>query len=129
MPGNYRPDTTNLTALTRAQLFAKIQNGDKLTIMGVPPLSGTRMGKDRNEDGVLDGDRPVPSLQIAQVAASAVINRPYSAAGFELETAENLLPGAWTNVGEPIEILGGLNYVTNQISGEARSYRLRFPSP
>ena len=64
----------------------------------------------------------------AQVAAGAVINWPYSAAGFGLETAENLLPGAWTNVGEPIEILGGLNYVTNQISGRARFYRLRFPS-
>src|SRR6185369_4078062 len=37
--GTYLPDSTNLSALTRAQLAAKIQAGDILTIMGVPPGS------------------------------------------------------------------------------------------
>ena len=54
--GNYKPDSTNLTIFTHAQLYANVLNGDTLTIMGVPSGSGTRMGIDRNEDGVLDAD-------------------------------------------------------------------------
>jgi DNA-binding beta-propeller fold protein YncE len=57
---NYRPDTTSLAALTQAQLNTMIHNGDTLTIMGVPPGSGLRMGIDRDLDGVLDGDAPPP---------------------------------------------------------------------
>ena len=43
----------------------------------------------------------------AQFAAGKRVLDVASGAGFGLETAGNLLPGAWTNVGEPIEILGG----------------------
>jgi len=58
LPGtnNYQSDTTGLGPFTQAQLTAFIQGGDTLTIMGVPPGSGTRLGIDRNLDGVLNGD-------------------------------------------------------------------------
>src|SRR5258706_227190 len=54
----YATDTTNMPALTRSQLAAKVQTGDILTLMGVPPGSGNRMALDRNANGVLDADEP-----------------------------------------------------------------------
>jgi hypothetical protein len=123
----YRPDTTNLAASTRSQLLTKILNGDKLSIMGVPPGCGTRMGIDRDEDGVLDADTPPPRLQIARAAAANVINWPYSAAGFNLEAAPTIPASNWANVSDPLEIIGGQNYTTNSPSSSAAFYRLRLP--
>jgi len=40
--------------LTHAQLVAKIQAGDVLTVMGVPKGAGQRMGIDRDMDGTPD---------------------------------------------------------------------------
>jgi len=53
---NYETDTTGLGPFTEAQLTAFIQNGDTLTIMGVPEGSGEWMSIDRKLDGVKDGD-------------------------------------------------------------------------
>jgi YVTN family beta-propeller protein len=126
LTGNYRPDTTNLTAFTRSQLAARITAGDTLTIMGVPPGSGVRMGIDRNLDGVLDGDVPPPSLQIAQAPGSVVLNWPYSAVGFALQTTPGLSSATWSNVLNPLEIVGTQNFVTNSQPASAQFYRLKF---
>jgi hypothetical protein len=123
----YQPDSTNLPAFTHADLLAKIQNGDTLTFMGVPPGSGIRMGIDRNEDGLLDGDVPPPTLQIAMSAGHAVINWPYRAAGFALESSANLSPPSWSNIPDPVEIIADQNYVTNSPAGAAVYFRLRLP--
>jgi YVTN family beta-propeller protein len=124
---NYTVDTTNMTALTRSQLTTKILAGDRLTIMGVPPGSGIRMGIDRDEDGVLDGDVPPPSLQINIAGANPVLNWPYSAAGYGLEFTPTLAPSAWSNVADPLEIISGRNYVTNPVAPNARFFRLHLP--
>jgi hypothetical protein len=129
VPNNYQPDSTNLPAFTRAQLVTRIQNGDRLSLMGVPPGSGIRMGIDRNSDGVLDGDVPAPSLHIVQATAGAVISWPYSAAGFSLETTPSLAGPNWTNTLDPLEIVGGQNVVTNPPSNNAKFFRLRRPTP
>jgi YVTN family beta-propeller protein len=121
---NYRPDTTNLTTLTRAQLTTKIQSGDRLSIMGVPPGSGIRMGIDRDEDGLLDGDVPPPTLHVARSSDGAVLNWPLSAAGFDLQSADSL-SAIWGNAPDPIEILGNQNYVTNSATAAARFFRLK----
>jgi YVTN family beta-propeller protein len=126
----YLCDSTNLGSFTRAQLVTKIGAGDQLTFMGVPPGSGIRMGIDRDEDGVLDGDVPLPSLSIAQSAGNAILNWPFSAAGFALESTTSLLPpSSWTNVADPVEIITGQNFVTNALSGDAKYFRLIFPGP
>jgi YVTN family beta-propeller protein len=125
-PNTYRPDSTNLAALSRATLVAKINAGDTLTIMGVPPGSGLRMGIDRNEDGILDGDVPLPTLQFARIGNNAVLNWPFSAAGFALETSAIINDNSWSNSTDPLEILSGQNFVTNSISGGSRFFRLRF---
>jgi hypothetical protein len=93
--------------------------------MGVPPGSGLRMGIDRNLDGVLDGDVPPPSLQIAQGPGSIVLNWPYSAAGFELQTAPALSTSTWSNVLDPLEIIGTQNFVTNSQPASGQFYRLK----
>jgi len=53
---NYETDTTGLGPFTQTQLAAFVQNGDTLTIMGVPLGSGVRMALDRTLDGILNGD-------------------------------------------------------------------------
>jgi hypothetical protein len=53
---DYVTDRTGVGPFTQAQLWNKIAAGDTLTVMGVPPGSGLRMGIDRDLDGRFDGD-------------------------------------------------------------------------
>jgi YVTN family beta-propeller protein len=55
--GMYASDKTGLGPFSQAQLTALLGGSDVLTFMGVYPGTGTRMGIDRNLDGVLDGDQ------------------------------------------------------------------------
>jgi DNA-binding beta-propeller fold protein YncE len=122
--GNYRPDTTNLTAMTRAQLEARISAGDTLTVMGVPPGSGQRMGVDRNMDGVLDGDAPRPSLVIAKAPPSVLLSWPTNAP-FVLERAGEISSTNW-RVDTSGRGISGPNFqVTNGVSSNALYFRLR----
>jgi YVTN family beta-propeller protein len=124
---NYRADSTNMPAMTRSQLTAKVQAGGTLTIMGVPPGSGVRMGIDRDEDGVLNADVPAPSLQISGNSSSIVVTWPLSASAYTLQSATAL--SSWTNSSDPVEIIGNRNYVTNSIAATAKFYRLKLSSP
>jgi YVTN family beta-propeller protein len=126
---NYKLDSTNAAPLTRAQLVAKIQAGSTLTVMGVPPGSGLRMGIDRDSNGVLDTDEPLPRLAIDTTANTVVLHWPLSAAGFALETSSNLASGPWNPATDGIEIVSGENYVTNMSTGGTKFYRLRLPAP
>jgi hypothetical protein len=85
------------------------------------------MGIDRDEDGVLDGDAPRPSLNIARAGPNNVLNWPYGAAGYNLESAATLPSAAWSNILDPVEISSGQNYATNTPAGGATFYRLRLP--
>jgi hypothetical protein len=129
--GNYLPDSTNLpTAYSHGLLLTNIRSGDTLTLMGVPPGSGIRMGIDRNEDGVLDADLPPPSLQIAMPGSAFNISWPLSAAGYVLESTTSVPGMPWTVTTNLVQIVGGQNYITNPLPLEgAAFYRLRFPFP
>jgi hypothetical protein len=124
LSGTYLPDTTNLPAFTRAQLVASILQGDRLTIMGVPPGSGRRLGIDRDEDGILDADVLAPRLEITQAPGNSVVGWPYSAAGYALEGATNLPPSTWTGMTDAVEVVNGQNWVTNSSAPAAQFYRL-----
>jgi hypothetical protein len=126
---NYLPDSTNLPAFSHADLVTKIQNGDTLTIMGVPPGSGRRLGIDRDLDGVLDADVPPPGLQIVPANGGVVLCWPFSAVGFGLEFNDSLLPADWLPDSNAVELIAGQNYVTNLPASDARFYRLKFPAP
>jgi hypothetical protein len=123
---SYKLDSTNSPALTRTQLVARIQSGDTLTIMGVPPGSGPRMGIDRDLNGVLDGDEPLPLLQLASAAGNAVLIWPLSAVGV-LEETWSLTSPAWSNNTDAVVIANGYNFVTNTPGASARFFRLRLP--
>jgi len=126
-PGNYKADTTNLTTFTRAELVTKILAGDTLTVMGVPPGSGQRMAIDRNLNGILDGDEPLPSLQITAAGSGSLLSWPASAAGFILEESASLNPVTWTASTNEIGIANGFNYATNAPGSGAKFFRLRMP--
>jgi hypothetical protein len=129
--GNYLPDSTNLPApYTHGLLLTNIRSGDTLTLMGVPPGSGIRMGIDRNEDGVLDADVPPPRLQIAIAGSSFNISWPLSAAGYVLETTTSVPGVPWTVTTNLVQIVGSQNYITNPLPlNGAAFYRLRLPFP
>jgi hypothetical protein len=121
---DYRVDTTNMPSMTRAQLVAKVQAGDRLTLMGVPAGSGTRMGLDRNLNGILDFDEPRPTLMVAQAGSFVVLSWPYEAVGYILESASSASTAEWNPVAEPVEIIGSKNVVTNSMGSFSRFYRL-----
>lgn len=126
-PSNYKLDSINSQTLTRAQLVAKVQAGDRLSLMGVPPGSGPRMAIDRNLDGVLDGDVPQPVLQITRAGTGAVLHWPLSAAGYNLETTLSLSSPNWSNSPDPIELVGARFFSTNAPDAGTRFFRLRQP--
>ncbi len=53
---SWHPDVTGESDLTGAQLRALAGSGGAVTVMGVPPGSGTRMGLDHDRDGHSNGD-------------------------------------------------------------------------
>jgi hypothetical protein len=52
----WKSDRAAEATLTTAALLALAGRGSEVTVMGVPPGSGTRMGIDRDRDGFLDAD-------------------------------------------------------------------------
>lgn len=54
----YHADRAADDSLSRAELLAGLQAGDSLTVMGVLPGQGNRLGGDWDGDGVLNGDDP-----------------------------------------------------------------------
>jgi YVTN family beta-propeller protein len=122
---HYRLDSTNSTPLTRAQLVSRIQAGDTLTIMGVPPGSGQRMGIDRDLNGILDFDEPRPQLQIARVSNQAVVKWPWGAVGYRLEHNTNLASSTWSDDTNAVEVVNQFNFVTNSSNDATKFFRLR----
>ncbi|MEJ0089533.1 MAG: hypothetical protein WDM80_07285 [Limisphaerales bacterium] len=127
LANNYKPDSTNFAAFSRAQLVAKVQTGDTLMIMGVPPGSGERMAIDRDANGVLDADEPLPRLQIAQVSGKAVLNWPLGAVGFLLEESPSLGSPIWSADTNAVDIVNNLNFITNALPKNEQFFRLRQP--
>ena len=122
---NYRADTTNMPAMTRAQLRAKVLAGDVLTVMGVPLGSGTRIGIDRNENGILDGDELRPTLRIAGAGGKAIVTWSTNSPGYLLERV-TLVPGSSWNPDTNIRaVVGGEFNVTNSSSLSNLFFRLR----
>jgi YVTN family beta-propeller protein len=54
--GSWQSDRTGQAAITTAQLKALAGAGAEITVLAVPRASGQRIGRDRDRDGVLDGD-------------------------------------------------------------------------
>jgi hypothetical protein len=121
----YEADKTGLGPLTRADLIAKAQAGDTLTIMGVPPASRRRMGIDRNANGVFDGDETLPSLTAVRSDTGITISWPTNTVGVVLEFSESLSPSSWRAETSVQSVDTGRATVSVPIAGQNRFYRLR----
>ena len=121
----YLPDSTNMAVMTRAQLEAKVSAGDTLTVMGVPPGTGPRMGIDRNLDGVLDGDTPPPLLAIARANPNLLVSWSTNAGGFVLERADDVPSTNWRVDTSRRGIVGPNFQVTNSVGSNRLYFRLR----
>jgi YVTN family beta-propeller protein len=54
--GGWNADRTGIAPITSSELRALAGPGAEITVIGVPPGSGNRMGLDRDRDGFLNGD-------------------------------------------------------------------------
>ena len=121
----YRCDTQLSAPLTRSNLVAKILAGETLTIIGVPPGTGMRLGIDRNSNGILDGDEPPPSLRIARVATNALVAWQTNASGFVLETSTSVPTTNWSTETSVRGVVGSEFNVTNPPAPSSRFFRLK----
>jgi YVTN family beta-propeller protein len=122
---NYRPDRQLLAAVTRSNLVAKVLSGSTITVMGVPLGLGTRMGIDRNLDGVLDGDTPSPSLRIASASTNTIVAWSTNASGFVLEASAALPSANWSAETSVRGVAAGEFNVTNAPVQTSRFFRLK----
>lgn len=120
----YLPDTASQPALSRAELIAALGDGDVISLLGVPPGSGRRIGIDRDLDGILDADVGSPSLAIAVMAGRTVVTWPTNATGFVLERAWSVPSNDWVAETGVRGVVGGNFVVTNGLGGTA-FFRLR----
>ncbi len=122
----YRPDTASQPGLTRSDLIALLGVGDVLTLLGVPPGSGRRIGIDRDLDGVLDADIASPLLRITASTGRTVVAWPTNAAAFVLERANAVPSNDWRPETSVRSVVGSEFTVslTNATSGSV-FFRLR----
>ena len=111
--------------LTRAQLRAKVLAGDTLTVMGVPVGTGTRIGTDRNLNGILDGDEPAPSLRIVWVNPNTIVAWPTNASGYVLERTVQRPATNWMPDTSLRGLIGSDFTITNLPSPTNLFFRLR----
>jgi len=128
----YRPATTNyvtdkigLGPFTRADLVAKVMAGDTLSVMGVPTVSGQRMGIDRNWNGVLDGEESPPLLTAVHSDTGVTISWPTSSVGIILEFTESLSPSSWRTETTAPSVEADGRMITVPLANQNRFYRLR----
>jgi YVTN family beta-propeller protein len=128
----YRPSTTNyvtdkigLGPFTRADLVVKVMAGDTLSVMGVPPVSGQRMGIDRNWNGELDGDEMPPLLAALRSGTGITISWPTNSVGVVLEFTESLSPSSWRTETMAQSVEADRRVITVPVANQHRFYRLR----
>ncbi len=124
---DYRSDRAGDGPFTRSALGAMISGGATGFVMGVPRGSGVRLAVDRDADGVLDGDEPMPGVTLALSA-----NIPEAAWSADepmmvLEFSDSLTPAAWQPVLEARAMVGGAVKVADPTAGARRFYRLPRP--
>jgi YVTN family beta-propeller protein len=122
---NYVTDKTGVGPFTRAELVAKVLGGDTLSVMGVPPVAGQRMGMDRNWNGVPNGDQMPPSLTAERSDAGFKISWPANAVGVVLEFSPSLSPDPWKTETSVRSVDAEHVTVTVPVTDPMRFYRLR----
>lgn len=123
----YDTDRAGEPALTRAVLLASLTPGDTLTFTGVLPAIGTARGRDRDENGILDGDEPHPSLTLAADPANGPILQwdTAPANGWYPESTANPATAPWLPLATPARQSGTRTLTETGTPTPARFFRLR----
>ena len=121
----YRSDRAMEPLRTRDELLALLGLGDALTFLGVLPGSGSRLGGDRNGNGVLDADEPEPPLNFAVLPARLRLSWPELGKDWLLERTPTL-GEPWRTDLSPRSRQGELQRVEHSLSEEPMEFfRLR----
>ena len=124
---DYLSDQAAVGPLSRAAIESLIASGATATFMGVPRLSGQRLGVDRNGNTISDADEPLPGLDLAFPANAPLLTWPSSAGTLVLEYTDAIAPADWRPVTEPRTTAGPALSVLDPAAGPQRYYRLRRP--
>ncbi len=124
---DYLSERTGFGPFTRPALQAMISSGASGFFMAVPRASGRRLAIDRDADGVLDGDEPMPALGVSLAAGQPQLAWPGADAALVLEFSDSLAPDTWQPVTEPRVTSGPAVIAADPGAGAQRFYRLRRP--
>ena len=125
---DYVSDQTGLGPFTRADLQTAITSGGAvLTLLGVPPGGGQRLGIDRNGNAIADSDEPMPALALSLPSNTPQLAWPAARPGLVLEFTDTLSPPNWQPVTNPRSTAGPSVIVQDPAAGAQRFYRLRVP--
>lgn len=124
---DYLADRSAAAPLNRAAIEALISNGATAILMGVPRGSGQRFGVDRDGDGILDADEPMPRLELSRSGNTPQLAWPAVDSALVLEYSDSLVSPNWQPVTEPRATAGAAVSVGDPVAGQQRYYRLRKP--
>jgi hypothetical protein len=122
---DYATDTPGVGPFTRAELWARIEAGDTLTLMGVPTLSGYRMALDRDSDDILNGAELPPPLQVTPSGSQIILSWPSTQPPVVLEFTDRLASAAWNIETHARSETSDRVTVTVPVGDQPRFYRLR----
>lgn len=123
--GNYLFDTEAEPPHTRAQLLARVQStGDILHFTGVPAGQGVRFGGDRNGNGILNGDEPLPVLDIFRELNEVKLAWPEDTVDWFVQEGNLLDNEDWKPFNQIQSLSGGMREIGNANADETGFFRL-----
>ncbi|MGI9239583.1 MAG: hypothetical protein ACR2RV_02210 [Verrucomicrobiales bacterium] len=106
-----------------AELLSLIGDADRLNFFGVPVGYGVRVGGDRNQNGILDGDEGVPQLDVESIDGNVRITWDDVSTGWTLESVSDLR--SWSALNLQREAGDPGFTVSDPEAGLRKFYRLR----
>ena len=117
-------DRSGEVPMTRAEVLAAIGPGDHLNFSGVPVGYGVRLGADRNENGILDGDEALPSMGVSSAGDEIEIVWDDGSTGWYLQVVTELrAPWSTLNL-ERVPAVPGFSVRDSTGGAEQKFYRL-----
>ncbi len=122
--GKYLSDRANEAAITSAALIGRADS-QPMTFLGVATGDGARLGGDHDLDGILDGDEPLPSLQIRSSVQLHQLSWPSSASDWFPQSATHPA-GPWQTWTAPISQGGNFFQADSPLPADpVRFFRLK----
>ncbi|MHA3772830.1 hypothetical protein ACXR0O_14955 [Verrucomicrobiota bacterium sgz303538] len=121
----YRSDRASEAPLTRTELLALIGSADSVTFSGALPGDSSRLGGDRDGNGILDMDEPTPRINMSRINNGVRVSWSRPANGWLMEVAPSLT-SSWQQIIKPPQELPADLYHDIDLNGATSSFfRLR----